>query len=64
MCHLAEIYIGKDVRNISFEELDYNNKFDAVWACASLLHVESNKLIDVLGIVRNAMKKDGILYAS
>ena len=32
---LAGNYIGMDVRNITYEELDYNNEFDAVWSCAS-----------------------------
>ena len=36
MCRLAEKYIGRDVRNITFAELDYNNEFDAVWARACL----------------------------
>ena len=35
LCLLAENYIGMDVRNITYEELDYNNEFDAVWSCAS-----------------------------
>ena len=41
MCRLAEKYIGRDVCNITFAELDYNNEFDAVWACASLRLVNS-----------------------
>ncbi len=64
MCRLAENYIGRDVCNITFEELDYNNEFNAVWACASLLHVDSKEMIEVLCSIRNALKKDGILYAS
>ena len=40
ICRLAEKYIGKYVRNIFFDELDYVNEFDAVWASASLLHVD------------------------
>ena len=35
LCLLAGNYIGMDVRNITYEELDYNNEFDAVWSCAS-----------------------------
>lgn len=33
-------------------------------ACASLLHVDSKEMIDVLCSIRNALKKDGILFAS
>jgi len=41
MCRLAEKYIGRDVRNITFAELDYNNEFDAVWARACLKNILS-----------------------
>ena len=64
MCRLAEKYIGRDVRNITFAELDYNNEFDAVWASASLVHVDIGEIIDVLFKIQRALKKNGILYAS
>ncbi len=64
MCNLAETYIGKKVRNITFEKLDYDNEFDAVWACASLVHVDIGKITDVLFRIQRALKKKGILYAS
>lgn len=64
MCYLATKYLGKEVRNITFNELDYVDEFDAVWACASLLHVESNKMIEVMVRIRNALKKNGLIYAS
>lgn len=64
MCNLAETYIGKKVRNITFEKLDYDNEFDAVWACASLVHVDIGKITDVLFRIQRSLKKKGILYAS
>lgn len=64
MCRLAEKYIGRDVRNITFAELDYNNEFDAVWASASLVHVDIGEIIDVMFKIQRALKKNGILYAS
>jgi len=64
MCNLAETYIGKEVRNITFEKLDYDNEFDAVWACASLVHVDLGEITDVLFRIQRALKKKGILYAS
>ena len=64
MCNLAETYIGKKVRNITFEKMDYDNEFDAVWACASLVHVDIGKITDVLFRIQRALKKKGILYAS
>ena len=64
ICRLAEKYIGKYVRNIFFDELDYVNEFDAVWASASLLHVDSKKMKDVLYRIKSALKKNGLMYAS
>ncbi len=64
MCQWAENYLGKHVRNLSFEELDYTNEFDAVWASASLLHVNSNSINCIIGKICQALKKNGILYSS
>ena len=64
ICRLAEKYIGKYVRNIFFDELDYVNEFDAVWASASLLHVDSKDMKDVLYRIKSALKKNGLMYAS
>ena len=64
MCYFAEKYIGREVRNITFEKLDYDNEFDAVWACASLVHVDIGEITDVLFKIQRALKKRGILYAS
>ena len=47
-----------------FEEMSFDDEFDGVWACASLLHVGDNDLPDIFKKIRNALKEDGILYAS
>ena len=40
--------IGLDnVIQMSIEDINYNNEFDAIWACASLLHLRSKKLVEV-----------------
>lgn len=64
LCQKAFSYIGLPVRCLLFEELDYHNEFDAIWACASLLHVEKSKMQHVLALVTTALKSDGILYVS
>ncbi len=63
-CRLASAYLGMPVRQLLFSELDYEAEFDAVWACASLLHVPRNELYSVLGLVVKALKPGGILYMS
>ena len=64
LCKLAAEYIGQEVRHIRFEELDYENTFDGIWACASLLHVPSVELPQVIEKLAKALKKDGVMYAS
>lgn len=64
LCYLAEKYLGRKILNLGFEELEFINEFDAVWACASLLHVDASALVEVLGKIKNALKDEGIIYAS
>ena len=64
LCRRAEQVTGFPVRCLLFEELDYSETFDAVWACASLLHVEKMNMRHVLELVARSMKAGGILYAS
>ena len=44
--------------------MNFSQKFDGVWACASLLHVGKDKLSDMLKRVFMSLKENGILYAS
>lgn len=39
MCSLAEIYTDLDVLCLTFEEMEFQEVFDGIWASASLLHV-------------------------
>ena len=55
---------GFDVQRLYAEELSYENKFDGIWACASLLHVKRVDLIETLKKCRNALKMNGIMYCS
>ena len=62
MCREAERYTGLPVRCLTFSELDYEEEFDGVWACASLLHVPSGELPQVLSLVRRALRKNGVFF--
>ncbi len=64
MCELASIHIGQDVLEISFSDLDFQNVFDGVWACASLLHTAPDELEDIMSKVIDSLKTNGILYMS
>ena len=53
-----------EVRQQSFYDLAENNKYDGIWACASLLHCERDRLTEVLGLIFKALKPNGVCYMS
>lgn len=64
MCNLASIHIGQSVLNMTFAEMDFEEVFDGIWACASLLHVSSYEIEEILTKVVKSLKTNGILYMS
>lgn len=64
LCKLASKHIGQDVIHMRFQEIDFPELFDGVWACASLLHVPSYELKDVLKRIKDSLKPEGMMYAS
>ena len=64
MCKRASEYIGREVLNMRFEDISFDKEFDGIWACASLLHVPSDDLPDVLQRMKKALKSGGAIYAS
>ena len=55
---------GCDVKNATAQTMDYENEFDGIWACASMLHVPSNELALAFKKCELALKDGGILYCS
>ena len=45
-----------------FEELDFDNQFDGIWACASLLHVSRSDTPLVFEKFIGALKPQGVWY--
>jgi SAM-dependent methyltransferase len=64
MVRLSSEYTGQMTRFLRFEDMDYVDEFDGIWACASLLHVSRVDLPDVFRRLERALKKGGLLYAS
>lgn len=64
MCRIASEKTGINVENRRFEELEGSEKYDGIWACASLLHVKKEKLPDVLSRLNQLLKQNGVLYVS
>lgn len=61
---LAERHLGQLVQCLRFQDVNWHNQFDGIWACASLLHVPAAELAGVMRRLRNALRPRGILYAS
>ncbi len=64
LCKEAEKLLNQPVRNILFSQLDYREAFDAVWACATLLHVPKSDIQGIIAQTEAALKPEGILYMS
>jgi len=61
---LASDLLGQDVHCIGFEDIVWQNHFNGVWACASLLHLPKQKLPSVMTRLAKSLKPGGVMYAS
>lgn len=64
LCKLASEYTGIEVKNLFFQELQEQEKYDAIWACSSILHLSYEELVDVMKKMAAALKTNGIIYTS
>ena len=64
MCHYAEQLTGQKALHVKFEEIHFEKQFDGIWACASLLHVPEKNLENIIQKFCQALKDNGIMYAS
>lgn len=64
LCKLACEYTGICVKQMLFEELNECEKYDGIWACSSILHLDKRALKDVLKKMVAALKANGVVYTS
>jgi SAM-dependent methyltransferase len=64
LCQIASEYTGIDVKHAYFQDLNEQGKYDGIWACASILHLQKSELKYVFGKMCNALKPNGIIYTS
>ena len=64
MCVRATEYTGIQVKRMLFQELDACEKYDGIWACASILHLPKAELAEVITKIEAALKTGGVLYTS
>ena len=64
MVRAASETAGIPVKKMLFEELDVIDRYDGIFACASILHVPLKEMPDILARMERALKKDGSIYVS
>ena len=64
MALLAEQLIGQAVEVISFQAFKPPRYFDAIWACASLLHIRMQDLPETMNELSKCLNADGFFYCS
>jgi len=64
MVNLARIYTNQKVLNITFDDVKWENEFDGIWACASLLHITEDEFKSCGTKIYNSLKEDRPFYLS
>lgn len=64
MAAIANERLARGARVMRFDQLDASCEYDAVVACASLLHVPANELSKVICRIWSALRLDGWHFAS
>ena len=64
LCKSASEYTGIEVKNMLFQELQEVEKYDAIWACSSILHLPYAELVEVMKKMVKALKDNGLIYTS
>ena len=60
----ASEFIGQKVIVANMKDLDFQDRFIGIWACASLLHLREDEVLETLKRCHKALKKNGVIYAS
>ena len=64
LAKLAEELIEQPVQIATFQDFESEKRFDAIWACASLLHVPFDELPHSFLNLSKSLKNNGVFYCS
>lgn len=56
--------LGIEVKKMTFQDAYFTEKFDGIWACASLLHVNKIEIVDIIRNLSKCLKHNGFFYMS
>ncbi len=57
-------FLGLSAEVADVMRFEPKEKFDGIWACASLLHLKKNQLLEAINRLRKMLTPDGILFVS
>lgn len=60
----TQAFAEVEAQQLDCEALNFDARFDGIWACASLLHLPPDNLRDTFLRLQRALKPSGCLYAS
>jgi SAM-dependent methyltransferase len=63
MADIASGTCGQEVQHLQFDQVEWVDSFDGVWACASLLHLDDVALQDALNRLARSLTPGGVLCA-
>jgi len=64
MVSLSSKLLGEKVMKLDFEDMDFHSQFNGIWACASLLHIQKNKMPTIMSKMAKALLPGGVIFAS
>ncbi|WP_130833795.1 class I SAM-dependent methyltransferase [[Erwinia] mediterraneensis] len=64
MVMLARQHTGLPVQQLTFNNVSWQQKYEGIWCCASLLHVPARELPGVMQKLVAALKPGGVWYIS
>lgn len=64
MCQATRKIADISVLQMKAEDMVFKNKFDGIWACASLLHIKKDEMQSVIIRLLDNLVDGGIIYAS
>jgi cyclopropane fatty-acyl-phospholipid synthase-like methyltransferase len=64
MVRLSSEFTGQKTIKLRFQDIEFIEEFDGVWACASLLHVSRDEIDDVVSRIVSSLRAEGVFYAS
>lgn len=64
LVEIARQYSGAEVAVADVQEMEFVDEFEAVWACASLLHLPKLELSEALRCIKRSLISGGVFFLS